>query len=67
MSGGLKGIRVRNPLTGSAGNMLGLMHSALDLNDTRVHSFTQWLNNDEFVDTPRKGKDVTPMPRFSLE
>ena len=46
--------------------MLGLMHSALDIEDTRLHAFSQWLNNEEFVDTPRKGRDVTPMPRFRL-
>jgi hypothetical protein len=58
--------RLRNPLGRIQGNMLGLMHSAIDVNDTRLHAFSQWLNNDEFVDTPRKGKDMTPMARFKL-
>ena len=42
------------------------MTSSLDINDTRIHAFSQWLNNEEFVNTPRKGKDTTPMPRFRL-
>ena len=40
MSLGSKGIRVRNPMGKEVGNMLGLMHSALDLDDKRIHSFS---------------------------
>jgi hypothetical protein len=51
----------------NAGNMLGLMHSAIDVEDERIHGFTQWLNNDDFVSTNRKhGKDVSSLAKFNL-
>ena len=46
--------------------MLGLMHSAIDVEDERIHAFTQWLNNDDFVSATRKGKDVSDMAKFNL-
>ena len=46
--------------------MLGLMHSAIDVEDERIHAFTQWLNNDEFISSTRKDKDVSDLAKFNL-
>ena len=46
--------------------MLGLMHSAIDVEDERIHAFTQWLNNDDFISSTRKDKDVSDLAKFNL-
>jgi hypothetical protein len=44
---------------------MGLITSSLDIDDKRVHGFAQWLSNDKFLKSPRRG-DVTPYERFGL-
>jgi len=31
------------------GNILGLLHSALDIPDKRLHNFASWLNTNDFI------------------
>ena len=48
-------------------NLLGLMHSAIDIADQRLHIFAQWLNTPSFAESrPRKGADQTPPPQIEI-
>ena len=42
------------------GHMLGLLHSAVDIPDKRLHAFASWLNTPDFI-APRtlKGQDAS--------
>lgn len=42
-------------LSSNEANMLGLLHSALDLNP-KLYDFTQWLNSPEYVNPGLLGK-----------
>ena len=52
------GRRIKGILNKPQANMLGLVHSALDINDSRMHGFAQWLPNPQFVEATRKGDKV---------
>jgi hypothetical protein len=55
-------------LNKAEGHMLGLMHSAIDVNDGRVHKFGQWLNTPSFIrnQDKNKGSDVQKAPPVEL-
>lgn len=56
-----------NTLGKNKSNILGLITSALDVDDQRLHKFAQWLTNDEFIDTQKRpDQEVKPNPKVDL-
>ena len=61
---------IKTPLSKSLGNieanLLGLMHSALDIEDPRLHQFASWLNSPEFINAPRSNKTANHLAKLQL-
>jgi len=54
-------------LSKNEANLLGLMHSALDIEDNnRLHSFAQWLNTPDFTNAPPGNRDATHLAKMQL-
>ena len=47
------GRRIKGMLNKPEANLLGLVHSAIDINDTRMHKFASWMSNPQFSETSR--------------
>jgi hypothetical protein len=48
-------------------NIVGLMHSALDIQDPRIHVLTQWLYSGEYTSPQnRTNKELTPFPLVAI-
>ena len=53
-------------LSKAESNLLGLMHSALDIDDTRLHTFSQWLTSPEFTQAPPHHKEKDHLAKVQL-
>lgn len=54
-------------LSKAEANLLGLMHSALDIEDPRLHEFSQWISSGDFVNAPRKNRDAVNLAKLQVE
>ena len=54
-------------LSKAEANLLGLMHSALDIDDTRLHEFSQWISSGDFVNAPRQNRDALNLAKLQVD
>lgn len=59
--------KLSKTLSSGEANLLGLMHSALDIEDGRVHKFAQWLHTPDFVNAPKGSRDATHLAKMQLK
>ena len=62
-----KASALSSSLSKAEANLLGLMHSALDIDDTRLHEFSQWISSGDFVNAPRQNRDALNLAKLQVD